>query len=261
MGEESADRLWMEGDGAFFIDLDGTLVEIVGHPEHAELTPAARGTLERLWARAGGAVALISGRSIASVDRIVAPLRLPVAGIHGAERRDAAGGLHRAPPVGEEQIACARWELGRIASTEPGVLLEDKGDALAVHYRGAPALEEELRGVVERLAAASGGTLEVQPGKCVVELRPAGHDKGGAVRAFMAEAPFAGRRPVFLGDDLTDEAGFLAVQAMGGAGIKVGAGPTEAAWRLPDPEAVVAWFNGQRSAYREGAEGGVTGKG
>ncbi len=251
MSAHEGDSLWIDWNWAFLIDLDGTLVEIVGHPEHAELTPAGRQALSSLYERAGGAVALISGRSIASIDRIVAPLYPPAAGIHGAERRDAAGRMLRAPPVAEDLIARARWELGRVASAEEGVLLEDKGDALAVHYRGAPDLEVRLRGLVDRLAASSGGALEAQPGKCVIELRPSGHDKGGAARAFMAEPPFTGRRPVFLGDDLTDEDGFRAVQAMGGAAIKVGAGATVAEWRLPGPEAVIAWLSGEVPAYRE----------
>ena len=246
---EGSTGLRIDERWAFFIDLDGTLVELVGHPEHAELTAAGRRALPALEAGASSAVAVISGRSIASVDRLLEPLQLPVAGLHGTERRGADGQVHRAPPAAEELIARARLELGQLAAAHRGILLEDKGSALAVHYRGAQEMAPEIRALTERLAAESAGALEVQPGKRVYELRPAGFDKGRAVAAFLEEAPFAGRRPVCLGDDLTDEDAFRAVLERGGHAIKVGAGLTTAQWRLPDPAAVIAWLAGERVAY------------
>ena len=269
---EGSTGLRIDERWAFFIDLDGTLVELVGHPEHAELTAAGRRALTALEAGASSAVAVISGRSIASVDRLLEPLQLPVAGLHGTERRGADGQVHRAPPAAEELIARARLELGQLAAAHRGILLEDKGSALAVHYRGAQEMAPEIRALTERLAAESAGALEVQPGKRVYELRPAGFDKGRAVAAFLEEAPFAGRRltpdgadtfdrllgrrgtdsgrrTVGLCDDQPEGDAFRAVLERGGHAIKVGAGLTTAQWRLPDPAAVIAWLAGERVAY------------
>ncbi len=186
----------------------------------------ARDTLSRLAAACDGAVALVSGRPIADVDRLFAPLHLPVAGLHGLERRDARGRVTRAgaAQAAGDLLAEARGALARFAAAHPGTLIEDKGLTLALHYRQAPAAEGEARALMDGLRDGSGGALVLQHGKMVIELRPAGNDKGTAVAAFMAEAPFAGRLPVFVGDDVTDEAGFATINAMSGISIRVGDG-------------------------------------
>jgi trehalose 6-phosphate phosphatase len=193
----------------------------------------------RLARDAGGAVALISGRPIAGIDRLFAPLRPAAAGQHGAERRDAAGRLHtvRLPDMKEAADAIARF-----AAENDGLLFENKGLSMALHYRLAPQLGEAAQAVVREAAAGLGGALEVQQGKMVVELKPAGRDKGRAIEEFMAEPPFAGRVPVFVGDDLTDEHGFEVVNRLGGHSVKVGEGASAARWRLEAPAAVRAWI-------------------
>lgn len=226
---------------ALFLDVDGTLLHIAATPAAVALDRATVDLVARVQRATGGAVALITGRRIADVDRLFAPLALPVAGQHGFERRDATGALHRhaAPPPG---LAAARAPLEAFAAGRSGVLIEDKGLSVAAHYRLAPDAGPALGALVERLAAASGGALALQRGKMVFELRPAGKDKGTAIAEFLDEAPFRGRTPVFVGDDLTDEYGFSVVNGRGGVSVKVGDGPTEAAARLPDVDAVRAWL-------------------
>ncbi len=180
--------------------------------------------VQRIHEAAGGAVALISGRRIADIDGLFPGLRLPLAGQHGIERRDAAGGLHIHPaPLAE--LARLRQHFDDIVAAHPGLLLEDKGATLAVHYRRAPQAEAEvlraLTGILKRL----GEGFRIQPGKMVFEIKPAGKDKGTAIAEFMEEAPFRGRIPVFLGDDVTDEYGFHVVNAAGRQLHQGGDGP------------------------------------
>lgn len=226
---------------AFFLDIDGTLVDIADTPGWVSVDPRLLGTVRRLHAAAGGALALISGRSVASVDRLFAPLRLPIAGQHGAERRDAAGVAHSHSP-GAGQLAALRRCVAAWAEAVPGVLVEDKGLSLAVHYRQAPqlggAVQHALRECLERF----GDGFRLQPGKMVLEVKPAGKDKGTAIREFMQEAPFSGRIPVFVGDDITDEHGFAVVNSLGGHSVQVGPGPPVARWRMPDVAAVRDWL-------------------
>lgn len=207
---------------ALFLDVDGTLLEIMGHPDEVLATPRLKQLLAAASRSLGGALALVSGRSIASLDRIFAPLSLPAAGLHGLERRDATGRVHY--PVGYAgRIAAARSDLVDFVQSEPGLLLEDKGATLALHYRNAPSLEDECRRRIAVALRTAGEEFHIQQGKMVLELKPSGHDKGTAVQALMAEAPFRGRQPVFIGDDVTDEDGFRAVNALGGISIRVGA--------------------------------------
>ncbi len=224
---------------ALFLDVDGTLLHIADTPDSVAIDRATVDLLARAYRATGGATALITGRRIADVDRLFFPLALPVAGQHGFERRDAAGAFHRhAQPAPE--LAAARAPLAAFAAGHPGVLIEDKGLTLAAHYRLAPRAEPALEALTERLAAESAGVLAIQRGKMVFELRPAGKDKGTAIAEFLEEAPFRGRTPVFLGDDLTDEYGFSIVNGRGGISVKVGDGPTEAVARLPGVDAVRA---------------------
>ncbi len=229
------------GEIALFLDVDGTLLHIADRPDAVAVDRGAVALLRGIHAATGGALALITGRALADVDRLFDPLVLPVAGQHGFERRDAAGRLHRhaRPGVALDE---ARARCRDFGAARPGVLVEDKGLTLALHYRLAPGAEGEVGALAEAIAAGSGGALAIQRGKMVVELKPAGKDKGTAIAEFMAEPPFRGREPVFVGDDLTDEYGFSVVNGLGGVSVKVGDGPTEAAARLPDVAAVRVWL-------------------
>lgn len=226
---------------AYFLDLDGTLIDLATSPDVIHTDPALHDLIERLNRAAHSAVALISGRAIADLDRLFPQARLPVAGQHGTERRDAAGRVSRHDfPV--EQLAAARARITTEAARRSGLWLEDKGLSLALHYRRAPQLAALAHRVMAECQAALGAAFCIQAGKRVVELKPAGRDKGVAVREFMDEAPFRGRTPVFLGDDATDEFGFAMVNRLGGHSLKVGPGPTAARWRLRDVRAVRAWL-------------------
>jgi trehalose 6-phosphate phosphatase len=236
---------------AFFLDVDGTLLEHKPSPEEVRAGRGLLQLLERL-VDAGGVVALISGRSVADLDRLFTPLALPTAGQHGAERRDAEGQLHRhAPPL--ELLGRAAGAIVRLTAAHQGLHLENKGMTLALHYRHAPQLEELARGEMRAIASALGDGFELQEGKYVLEIKPSGKDKGSAIAEFMTEAPFKGRLPVFLGDDLTDEAGFEVVNRLGGHTIKVGQGASRARWRLPDAAAVRNWLDACAGRARRSA--------
>jgi trehalose 6-phosphate phosphatase len=225
-------------DWAYFFDLDGTLVDLADAPGEVRVDEGLRHLLGALHQRSGGAVALISGRSLADLDVLFPGVPFPAAGQHGLERRGADGRVfhHPAPPGLDE--ARRVIEAGR----DPRLEVEDKGLSLALHYRRAPGLGGLADRLVRAAAASAGPQYAVLLGKEIVELKPAGHDKGVAVREFLAEPPFRGRRPLFLGDDVTDEDGFATVNDLGGVSIKVGAGTTGARWRLPDVRAVRAWL-------------------
>ena len=225
-----------------FLDLDGTLVDFAGHPERIMVDDALRTTLARLQHACGGALALVSGRSIAAIDRHLAPLMLPVAGQHGLERRTAAG--DSVELAGRELLEPIRQELEALLLNQAGILVEDKGLAFAIHYRQRPALASWLHRSLRAMIGARPDGLTLLRGKRVLEIKLSGADKGRAIAEFLAEVPFHGRRPVFVGDDVTDEAGFATVNAAGGVTVKVGAGRTAASNRLPNVEAVLAWLDG-----------------
>jgi len=227
---------------ALFLDIDGTLLEIAPTP-HAVVVPAAlRNTLQLAAARESGALALVSGRTLDAIDRLFAPLKLPAAGQHGAERRDAAGRVTR-PHVDPRALDDAREVLSAMVREHRGLLLEDKGSTLALHYRSATRAEAEVHHRMGELLRALGETFVLRKGKYVLELGPAGVSKRDAVEAFMREPPFAGRIPVFIGDDITDEDGFAAVNALGGHSVRVGSpDATLAMHRFATPSAVVAWL-------------------
>jgi trehalose 6-phosphate phosphatase len=226
---------------AFFLDIDGTLFDIVALPAAVHAGAADFELLTALYEAAGGAVALVSGRPIAGIDKMFAPLKLPAAGQHGVERRDARGRILRNAPPGE-LWGSAIAPLRRYAALHEGLIFEDKGLSVALHYRLAPHLEKGVKAVMQEAAARLGERFEVLPGKMVFELRPTGRDKGVAIEEFMHERPFARRVPVFLGDDVSDEHGFMVANRLGGHSVKVGAGPTAARWSLPDPAAARAWL-------------------
>jgi trehalose 6-phosphate phosphatase len=226
---------------AHFFDLDGTLVELASAPSQVHPDRQLLRLIERLHRQSKGALALITGRSIADIDRIFPDMRLAVAGQHGVERRDAAGHLTR-HPYPSHALDDARRELSVAAQRFPQLLFEDKGMTLALHYRRAPHLAPFAHRVMRTLQLQLGGAYRLQAGKRVVELKPTGKDKGIAVREFMAEVPFRGRTPVFIGDDATDEYGFAMINRLHGYSVKVGAGRTVARWRLADVAAVRLWL-------------------
>lgn len=225
---------------ALFLDMDGVLAPLAPTPE--AVVPDARRTavLRGLAARLDGRVAIISGRTLAEIDRIADNAAASASGVHGLERRRADGSLDRieADPAVRDAVAA----FHRFASTRPGVIVEDKSVSAGLHFRQAQDEAKAVEVMAERLADETGLTL--QPGNLVVELKTPGTDKGTALSAFMAEAPFAGAVPVMLGDDLTDEDGFNAAAALGGFGVLVGP-PRETAARygLPDVDAVLAWLD------------------
>ena len=219
---------------ALFLDFDGTMVDIAPQPSAVHVPEPLIGVLQDLHGRLQGAIAVISGRPIAQIDDFLDPLKLPVAGVHGAERRGADGAvhlLHTQPLDLVEEAAC------QLAALHPGLLVENKRGSLALHYRQRPDLEDLCRRTMQKAVDESPG-ITLQLGKMVVEAKPGGASKGRAIEAFLAEPPFASRTPVFIGDDVTDEVGFSTVQRLGGMGIKVGEGATCAWHRLPHPQAL-----------------------
>ena len=227
-------------DFAFFLDVDGTLLEFAATPDAVRPGPGLLGTLEALRQASGGALALLSGRRIDDLDRIFWPLRLAAAGVHGLERRHADGSIEI---MASDAIAALREPLAAFARQDPGLHLEDKGLALALHYRRAPHQEAATRAFARGLAARSSAALRLLEGKMVVEFHARDADKGRAIEAFMAEPPFCGRRPVFAGDDVTDEDGFRAVRRLGGIALRIGTrGPSAAEWHLPSVAALHAWL-------------------
>jgi trehalose 6-phosphate phosphatase len=226
---------------AYFFDIDGTLVDIAPTPSEIHLAQDLHSLILRLHRATGGALALISGRSIADVDSIFASVHLPVAGQHGLERRDAKGDISRDDAI-PEKLEHARERLAAAVTRHRGLVLEDKGLSLALHYRAAPSLGSYAHRSIRSLARDIGPEYTVLAGKRVVELKPSGRDKGAAVKDFMHENPFKGRIPVFVGDDVTDEHGFKVVNSLGGHSVKVGPGATVAGWRLADVAAVKSWL-------------------
>ncbi|MGI4777998.1 MAG: trehalose-phosphatase [Janthinobacterium lividum] len=241
----------LTSDAALFLDFDGTLVALAETPEAIEVPPALVPLLTDLHALLGGALAIVSGRQIDLIDRFLAPLRLPAAGEHGVERRDATGATHEQHTPDLHAVLAAVNEL---AGRHAGLLVERKHAAIALHYRLAPHLQAVCQEAMSRIVAAE-PQMELLHGKFVFEIKPAGVNKGTAVNAFMREAPFAGRRPVFAGDDTTDETGFAVVQPLGGVAIKVGSGPTLALHGLESPLAVHEWLSAACDLLRTPAEG------
>jgi len=227
-------------DAAFFLDIDGTLLDIAEGPQLVRIDDDLGHLLATIRDASGGAVALISGRSVAEIDRLFGR-NFCAAGQHGAERRDAAGRMHQ-HRVPLEGLGKALERLRAMAAEHPGLVLEDKGMNLAVHYRSAPELGATVREALRRLVEELGDDFELQSGKMVMEIKPSGKDKGTAIEEFLAEAPFRGRLPVFIGDDLTDEFGFELINRVGGCSVKVGEGSSAARWRLPNAQAVRAWL-------------------
>jgi trehalose 6-phosphate phosphatase len=227
---------------ALFLDLDGTLVEIAEAPDQVVADEALLRLLPEVAADAGGALALMTGRTIADADRILRGAVDCIVGLHGAECRMRPGVmLHAANPDGAMEAVRATLHAA-VAVGGLNARIEDKGASVALHYRHAPASETEVCTAAHALAAAHG--FVVVQGKMVCEILPAGRSKGAALAELMRRAPFIGRRPVSVGDDVTDETAFAVAAGLGGWAIHVGAPrTTAAAFNLPDVQAVRGWLS------------------
>lgn len=237
---------------ALFLDVDGTLIEFADDPEAVRLLPEVREAIGRISDRLEGAVALISGRPLEQLDTLFAPLRLPAAGLHGHELRthptlDAAAHDTAADDNTSTWLHAVHQQAMRFAHGHPGVLVEDKGRSLALHWRAAPHAGADVQQFAERHIRGHSG-YRLQPGDHVVEFVPVGSDKGRAIRQLMQHTPFRGRVPVFLGDDLTDEYGFDAANTLHGWSVLVGARePSAAVFALPQIRNVHGWL--RENAY------------
>jgi trehalose 6-phosphate phosphatase len=227
---------------ALFLDVDGTLLEIAATPDRVRVPASLRNTLQLNFDREQGALALLSGRSLDELDELFAPCVFPASGKHGLEVRLPSGKVIR-PEIDGSMLDRARSWLRILAKENRGLLMEDKGAALAMHCRLAPKFAPEIEIVMNEMAAELGEAFVVRPGKCVYELMPSGIDERSAIQLLMKEAQFAGRTPVFVGDDPTDEVGFQAVNEMGGHSIRVGnLEETAAQYRFSSVSTVVAWL-------------------
>jgi len=227
------------GEAALFLDLDGTLAPIAARPQDVRPDPRRTSLLERLASRLEGRLAVVSGRTLADVDRILESCVTPVAAVHGLVVRRADGAVTAQPP--HPALPRAAEVFRAFAARDSGLIVEEKGLSVALHFRLAAPHAEAARACARQLAAETG--LALQDGDMVEELRTPGASKGDSVRAFMAEPPFRGAQPVFVGDDATDEDGFRAAQALHGAGVAVGVPrPTAARFRLAGVDAALAWL-------------------
>src|SRR4051812_16830125 len=227
---------------AILLDIDGTLLDLVPTPREVWVPPGLAKTLNRLLERTSGALALVSGRSLNDIDLIFAPEQFPAIGGHGAEMRlsqDSEAVATHAPPMDKE----LKRRLAAIAKLSPGILLEDKGYSLALHYRLAPHAEKAIYAAVSLIRAdLPNAPIEVMPGKCVCEIKHSGFSKASAVRELMTHEPFIGRRPLFVGDDVTDESVFAIMPDIGGLAFSVGRRAKGVAGHFDDPGDVRAWL-------------------
>jgi len=236
---EFAQRL---SEYAFLLDIDGTLLDLAPTPREVWVPPGLADTLSRLHDRTSGALALVSGRSLNDIDLIFAPEQFPAVGGHGAEMRvstDIEAVATHAPPMDKE----LKRRLAAIARLSPGILLEDKGYSLALHYRLAPHAEKAIYAAVSLIRAElQNAPIEVLPGKCVCEIKQSGFDKATGVRELMAHEPFRGRRPIFIGDDVTDESVFAIMPDLGGIAFSVGRHAQGVTDHFDEPRDVRAWL-------------------
>jgi trehalose 6-phosphate phosphatase len=227
---------------AFLLDVDGTIVDLAPTPREVFVPHALRDTLARLWDLTGGAVAFVSGRPVSELDLLFSPLELPSIGGHGAELRTQAGvppTAPRLPPLDPD----VKRRFAAIAEAGPGIILEDKGYSLALHYRLAPDKEQRVRESATKVCTElSPMPIELLPGKLMVEIKQTGFSKATAVRELMTFRPFAGRRPVFLGDDITDLGVFDVLPDFDGIGISVGRKVAGVVSRFERPADVRRWL-------------------
>lgn len=232
----------LTAEAALFLDFDGTLVEIATTPEAIRVEANLGRLLQDVAQALDGALAVVSGRAVTTIDRHLNHAVRAVAGIHGAVRRTASGKIE-ASAIDIDSLNTFREKLEKFAQQHDGVLMEDKDVSLALHFRGAPQHAAACQHVIEDCAARSQGELVCLTGKMVVELKPAQVTKADAITAYMREAPFHGRQPVFAGDDVTDESGFSAVTKMAGYGVIIGDRlPTAALARLATVSDLHNWL-------------------
>jgi trehalose 6-phosphate phosphatase len=226
---------------AILLDIDGTILDMAPSPQQVTVPTGLRRTLSRLAVLTADAVALVSGRSLADIDRIFSPLRLAAIGGHGAEIRAVAGAAPRLR-VGPLS-ATLRRKLAGVAELAPGILVEDKGYSVALHYRQAPEKKDAVCALAETICAdLPPGLIEILPGKRVVEIKPAGINKADAVCELMRRPPFAGRKPIFIGDDTTDMPVFGIIAKFGGLSFSVGRIVADVDGHFDTPETVRAWL-------------------
>ncbi|ODT66986.1 MAG: trehalose-phosphatase [Pelagibacterium sp. SCN 63-23] len=236
---------------AIFTDFDGTLVEIADTPDGIDVPAELAERLDVALRDLDQAFAVITGREIADIDRYLSPLQLPIAGVHGAQRRRADGTFETLDAAISATADTIAQALEPLVRANPDLLIEPKDGAVALHYRQAPDLAEACQ-VAMQEALLDHPDFTLVPGKMVLEARAVGLDKGNALRAFMQEEPFAGRTPIFIGDDRTDEDAFRAAQELGGIGIKLGPGDTSARMRIADIQSVYALIQGLADIARRG---------
>jgi trehalose 6-phosphate phosphatase len=224
-----------------FLDFDGTLVEIEDRPDDVRIDAATLQFIERLRDRVGRALALLSGRDIHVIDRLLYPLVLPVAGVHGLQRRDASGRLH-SPIIDQSIVDAIAAKVEAAFVSEPGVVIERKTGAVAIHFRLRPDFEKRCLALARKIIRDRPG-LDMIKGKMVCEIRLHGNDKGSVIAAFLEERPFKGRKPIFAGDDATDEPGFISVNARHGVSIKIGENPTAAKFRAANILELRSWLD------------------
>ncbi|MFY3383750.1 trehalose-phosphatase [Paracidovorax sp. MALMAid1276] len=235
---------------ALFLDFDGTLTEMAPRPEAVRIASGLVPTLDALHRHLDGALAIVTGRREIDIDTFLAPLRLPLASEHGAQYR--LGDAPARPSIEPPDLAPVLCAAQALAEQHAGLLVEPKRASVALHYRLAPHLEDLCHEAL-LLAIQHLDGVELLRGKCVFEVKPRGIHKGQAIIDFMTQPPFAGRTPVFVGDDITDEAGFAAVHSLGGFGIKVGEGPTAAQHRCMTPAALRGWLSSARTQWERPA--------
>jgi trehalose 6-phosphate phosphatase len=227
---------------AILLDVDGTILDLAPTPREVWVPPSLRLTIAQLSESTGGALALVSGRSISDLDLLFAPLQLPAVGGHGAEFRPVGGD---APETGRQAplAPALKRELAMIAGIGPGILVEDKGYSIALHYRLAPELAGTVRQEVTRICAENpSAPIEILPGKSVIEIKQAGFNKGTGVRELMTYPPFADRHPIFIGDDVTDESVFEIMTELDGLAFSVGRKVAGVNGHFDEPEAVRGWL-------------------
>lgn len=237
---------------AIFFDIDGTLLDLAPTPLEVRVSDRLQQSLTALKAKLGDAVAFVSGRPIAEIDRLFAPFKASAVGGHGAEIRFTPQGEIKRSKLATIDDTL-RSEFASIVQLDPGILIEDKGFSVAIHYRLSPDLGDEvMQHIVAICRSERCAALEILPGKFVVEVKPSGYDKGSGLTEMMTVPPFKGRKPIFIGDDVTDQAAFAALPEFGGMGMSVGGMQPGASFNFDRPQDVRLWIEGIANREHDG---------
>jgi trehalose 6-phosphate phosphatase len=240
--QQSAYQLLLSRNWGLFLDIDGTLLELAETPEQVVVTARVRKLLRNLNTATGGAFALISGRSLGDIDTLFGNPGLSAAGLHGVECRTGYNGVTHVQSVDKGLMQSFRDKLRAYTDRHPGLLLEDKKLSIAIHFRHASNLQAGVEAILRETIAGHDSVFHVQHGKMLAEIKPRISNKGFAIQRFMQTPPFRGRIPLFIGDDITDEDGFRAVNELGGISVKVGHDPSCAGCCLGNPADVIGWL-------------------